>query len=53
MFISVLKEIEERATWLNDMIALGEGKKHKQQIMNEIAERLHLIKQIETQQNIK
>lgn len=52
-FIPVLKEIEERATWLNDMIALGEGKKHKQQVMNEIAERLTLIKQIEMQQNRK
>lgn len=49
----VLREIEERTAWLNDMIALGEGKQHKQQIMNEIAERLRLIREIEAARNAK
>lgn len=43
----VLKEISERAEWLSEMEALGEGKKHKDIIMNQIAERMRLIKKIE------
>lgn len=43
----VLKEISERAEWLSEMEALGEGKKYKDIIMNEIAERMRLIKKIE------
>lgn len=46
-FFLVLKEIGERAEWLNEMEALGEGKKYKNVIMNEIAERMRLIKKIE------
>lgn len=46
-FISVLNEIQERAEWLNEMEGLGEGKKYKQLILNEIAERLRLIKEYE------
>lgn len=47
LVFTVLREIEERSAWLEEMHALGHGKTYKNQIMNEIAERLRLIKEIE------
>lgn len=44
---SVLKEISERAEWLSQMEALGQAKKYKDIMMNQIAERMRLIKKIE------
>lgn len=43
----MLKEIGERAEWLSEMEALGQAKKYKDIMMNQIAERMRLIKQIE------
>lgn len=43
----MLKEIGERAEWLSEMEALGQAKKYKDIMMNQIAERMRLIKKIE------
>lgn len=53
LFFSVLNEISERAEWLNEMEALGEGKKHRTMIMNQIAERMRMIKKIEKERASK
>lgn len=44
---TVLCEIHERAEWLAEMEALGEGKKHRDVIHNQIAEKLRQIKTLE------
>lgn len=46
-FILVLEEINERVEWLAEMEALGEGKKHRQVIHAQIADRLNEIKRLE------
>ncbi|XP_055676746.1 UPF0193 protein EVG1 homolog [Lutzomyia longipalpis] len=43
----LLCEIHERAEWLAEMEALGEGKKHRDVIHNQIAEKLRQIKILE------
>lgn len=43
----LLEEINERVEWLAEMEALGEGKKHRQVIHAQIAERLNEIKRLE------
>lgn len=48
---SVLQEIEERTDWLEEMEKLGEGKKYKEIIQGQIAERLRQIKQIKKERN--
>lgn len=47
----LLEEINERVEWLVEMEALGEGKKHRQVIHAQIAERLNEIKRLEKQQS--
>lgn len=44
----VLEQINERADWLVEMEALGEGKKHSIEIHDQISERLHRIRALET-----
>ncbi|GAB0097464.1 UPF0193 protein EVG1 homolog [Sergentomyia squamirostris] len=43
----LLCEIHERAEWLAEMEALGEGRKHRDVIHNQIAEKLRQIKMLE------
>lgn len=52
-FFLVLKEISERAKWLSEMEALGQAKKYKDIMMNQIAERMRLIKKIEKDRALK
>lgn len=42
-----MNEIYERAEWLSEMEELGEGKKHRIIIQDQIAEKLRQLKQIE------
>lgn len=44
---TVLNEIYERADWLAEMETLGEGKKHREVIQSQIAERLRMVKKLE------
>lgn len=46
-----MNEIQERADWLADMEALGEGKAHRSVILNQIAERLRTVKRLERQRH--
>ncbi|XP_059613083.1 UPF0193 protein EVG1 homolog [Phlebotomus argentipes] len=43
----LLSEIHERAEWLAEMEALGEGRRHRDVIHNQIAEKLRQIKMLE------
>ncbi|XP_055546981.1 UPF0193 protein EVG1 homolog [Wyeomyia smithii] len=43
----LLDEINERVEWLTEMEALGEGKKHRQVIHSQIADRLNEIKRLQ------
>lgn len=45
----VLNEIYERADWLAEMESLGEGKKHREVIQSQIADRLRMIKKLEVE----
>lgn len=45
----MVSEIYERADWLAEMEDLGEGKRHRDVIQGQIAERLREIKRIERQ----
>lgn len=47
----LLNEIYERADWLAEMEELGEGKKHREVIQGQIAERLRGIKRIEKERD--
>ncbi|EAT47717.1 AAEL001156-PA [Aedes aegypti] len=47
----LLEEINERVEWLAEMEALGEGKKHRQVIHAQIAERLNELKRLEREQS--
>ena len=38
MIVTVLKEIEERRQFLDEMEALGQGKQYRAQIMTEISQ---------------
>lgn len=44
----VLEQINERAEWLAEMEELGHGKKYRDEIREQIAERLRHIKALET-----
>ncbi|XP_055592098.1 UPF0193 protein EVG1 homolog [Uranotaenia lowii] len=46
----LLEEINERVEWLSEMEALGEGKKHRQVIHAQIADRLNELKRLEKDQ---
>lgn len=48
----MLKEISDRAEWLEEMEALGEGKEHRPIIMAEIAERVRLLKELEKKREL-
>lgn len=50
---TVMSEIEERAAWLAEMEALGEGKEHRPVIMSQIAERLRMVKKLERKRQDK
>lgn len=52
-FEIVMTEIYERADWLAEMEAIGEGKKHRQIIQAEIAERLRQVKMLEKKRQIE
>ncbi|ETN63274.1 hypothetical protein AND_005016 [Anopheles darlingi] len=43
----LLEEINERVQWLEEMEALGEGKKHRATIQLQIAEKLNELKRLE------
>lgn len=47
----MLEEINERVEWLSEMEALGEGKKHRQVIHAQIADRLNELKRLEREQS--
>lgn len=50
---AVLEQIEERAEWLAEMEELGEGKKYRDEIRNQIADKLRAIKMIERKKQMK
>ena len=56
MIVTVLKEIEERRQFLDEMEALGQGKQYRAQIMTEISQVRLMIddksKQLENMQQI-
>lgn len=47
-FFKVLEQINERAEWLAEMEELGEGKRYRDEIREQIAERLRQIKALQT-----
>lgn len=49
----MLEQIEERAEWLAEMEELGEGKKYRDEIRNQIADKLRAIKMIERKRQTK
>ncbi|KAL5292813.1 hypothetical protein ACFFRR_011530 [Megaselia abdita] len=49
----MLEQIEERAEWLAEMEELGEGKKYRDEIRNQIADKLRAIKMIERKKQTK
>lgn len=53
LFFSVLDQINERAEWLAEMEALGEGKRYRDEIREQIAQRLRQIKSMETKRHLK
>lgn len=53
LHISVFQEIQERIDWLQEMDELGEGKKYKTIIRNQIDERMRLIQQIKKKREQK
>ncbi|XP_062128116.1 UPF0193 protein EVG1 homolog [Drosophila sulfurigaster albostrigata] len=49
----LLDQINERADWLAEMEALGQGKKYYAEIHDQISERLHRIRTLETKMKMK
>ncbi|KAH8415673.1 hypothetical protein KR222_008199 [Zaprionus bogoriensis] len=49
----LLDQINERADWLVEMEALGHGKKYYPEIHDQISERLHRIRALETKMKLK
>ncbi|EDW70208.1 UPF0193 protein EVG1 homolog [Drosophila virilis] len=49
----LLDQINERADWLAEMEALGQGKKYRPEIHDQISERLHRIRALETKIKMK
>lgn len=43
----MLEEIKERSEWIDEMDKLGEGRKYRDMIKNQIAEKLREIKRLE------
>lgn len=52
-FLLVLDQINERAEWLTEMESLGQGKKYRQEIREQIAERLRRIQSLESKLKMK
>lgn len=48
-----MNEIYERAEWLAEMEAMGEGKNHRQVIHSQIAERLRMVKKLEKKRQLE
>ena len=48
MIVTVLKEIEERRQFLDEMEALGQGKQYRAQIMTEISQVRLMIDDLQT-----
>lgn len=46
-----MTEIQERADWLADMEALGEGRQHRTVIKAQIAERLRAVQKLERERH--
>ncbi|XP_068148708.1 UPF0193 protein EVG1 homolog [Drosophila tropicalis] len=49
----LLDQINERAEWLTEMEELGQGKKYRPEIRDQIAERLHRIRALESKLKMK
>lgn len=49
----MLQQINERAEWLAEMEELGEGKRYRDEIREQIAERLRHIKALEAASKLK
>ncbi|XP_017138472.1 UPF0193 protein EVG1 homolog [Drosophila miranda] len=49
----LLDQINERAMWLTEMESLGQGKKYRPEIRDQIAERLHRIQALESKIKMK
>ncbi|EDV96912.1 UPF0193 protein EVG1 homolog [Drosophila grimshawi] len=49
----LLDQINERADWLAEMESLGQGKKYRPEIHDQISERLHRIRALETKIKMK
>ncbi|KAI8123412.1 putative UPF0193 protein EVG1 [Lucilia cuprina] len=49
----LLQQINERAEWLAEMEELGEGKRYRDEIREQIAERLRQIKSLETKRKLQ
>ncbi|XP_022213903.1 UPF0193 protein EVG1 homolog [Drosophila obscura] len=49
----LLDQINERAMWLTEMESLGQGKKYRQEIRDQISERLHRIQALESKIKMK
>ncbi|KAM7359151.1 UPF0193 protein EVG1 homolog [Cochliomyia hominivorax] len=49
----LLQQINERAEWLAEMEELGEGKRYRDEIREQIAQRLRQIKALETKRNLQ
>lgn len=47
----MITEISERATWLDNMERLGQGKKYRTMIQNQITEKLQEIRRLERKQH--
>ncbi|XP_030373101.1 UPF0193 protein EVG1 homolog [Scaptodrosophila lebanonensis] len=49
----LLDQINERANWLAEMEEIGQGKKYRAEIRDQISERLHRIRALETKAKLK
>lgn len=50
-YVTVLDEISERASWLDEMEKLGQGRQHRSVIQNQITEKFREIKRLEVVQH--
>lgn len=50
---TVLDQINERAEWLTEMESMGQGKKYRPEIRDQIAERLRRIQALESKMKMK
>lgn len=49
----MLQQIDERAEWLAEMEEIGEGRRYRDEIRNQIADKLRQIKMIERKKQTK